>query len=83
MRTDAEKTGLIPTNYWRNFTLDQVSERIPYLVPDAEKWVREAYLNFYFEPRYILSRLRHLNSWDSIRKHFLAAGGLLFFRVQK
>lgn len=75
------KEGIITQDYWREFTLGKKKDRIPYLVPDADKWVKKCYWSFYLRPKYILNSLSRIRSWDSIEKHFRALAGLLKWEV--
>jgi anaerobic magnesium-protoporphyrin IX monomethyl ester cyclase len=78
----AVKDGIVNGDYWKEFTLGKRNERMPYLVPDAEKWIARAYRSFYFRPGYILKRLFKIRSLDEIKKHFCAAMGILSFRMK-
>lgn len=78
----AQREGLIDGDYWKQFTLGLRDDRLPYFVPDAEKWVRKAYRSFYFRPNYIVKRLFKIRSWDDVKKHIQAAKGLLSFRMK-
>lgn len=79
----AQKEGLIEGDYWKKFTLGLQNKRMPYLVPDAEIWLRKAYKAFYFRPSYILKRMVRVRSLYDIKRHLLAAKGLLSFKMKK
>jgi len=73
----AREEGLIKTDYWREFILGMRQDRMPYLMPEANRWVKKCYRSFYFRPQYILKNILNIRSWDSIKKHFRALRGLL------
>ncbi len=73
----ARKEGLIKGDYWREFTLGLREDRMPYLAPHADRWVKKCYRSFYLRPAYILKSISGIRSWDSIKKHFQALTGLL------
>lgn len=78
----AKEEGLISGDYWRELTLGLRQDRVPYLVPDAEKWIEKAYHDFYFRPGYILKRLSGIRNWQDVKNYFEAAKGLLCFRMR-
>jgi len=79
----AKTAGLIDDNYWRDFVLGKRSDRLPYLVPHADIWVRRAYRSFYFRPRFVAKRLLEIHSFSDIRRYLQAAGGLINFRMNR
>lgn len=78
----AKREGFINGNYWKEFTLGLRDDRLPYFIPDAEKWVRKAYRSFYFRPNYIVKRLFKIRTWNDVKKYVQAAKGLLSFRMK-
>lgn len=78
-----QKEGFIVGDYWRKFSLGLRDDRLPYFVPDAERWVRKAYRSFYFRPNYIAKRLFKIRTWDNVKKHVQAAKGLLSFGMKR
>jgi radical SAM superfamily enzyme YgiQ (UPF0313 family) len=48
---EAAERGLVSPDYWRDYVAGRVTERVPYLVPDAELRARTAYRRFYLRPR--------------------------------
>jgi len=76
----AVEQGLIKEDYWSNFTLGKVEERIPYFVADADKWIKKAYKEIYLSPGFIFKKLGKLNSWDSIKKYIRGAYGIIAFK---
>ena len=78
----ARQEGFVQGDYWREFTLGLTNDRLPYFVPDAEKWVRMAYRSFYFRPAYILKRLLRIGSWNDLYKDFKGLKGLLCFKMK-
>lgn len=79
----AVEKGLIDPGYWKDFVTGRRYDRAPYLVNDAEKWARKALWSFYFRPRYIVKRLRKIDSWDAFRKHAVGAYSFLRFKMNK
>jgi radical SAM superfamily enzyme YgiQ (UPF0313 family) len=78
----AQKEGLVPPDYWREFVLGLRQDSLPYLVPDAEKWIERAYRSFYFRLGYMFKRLAGIRSWDDVKNDFAAARGLLCFKMK-
>jgi len=62
MHEQAVKLGIMDKNYWRDFTLGKRSDRIPYLVKDADKWIDRAYKEVYFRPKFIFNKLMRMDS---------------------
>ncbi len=78
----AQKEGLVHGDYWGEFVLGLREDSLPYLVPNAEKWVRKAYRSFYFRPNYILKRLFKVRGRHYLKKYFDAAKGILCFKMK-
>jgi radical SAM superfamily enzyme YgiQ (UPF0313 family) len=72
----------IPEDYWKNFILGNQQVSMPVLVDGAERWIAEAYRKFYFNPVYIVKRLRHIDSWRQLKKHIQAVIALLFLKFR-
>ena len=53
----ARESGLVRDDYWKRFTLGKTSERLPYLVKDADVWAKKAYKEFYMRPGFVLKKL--------------------------
>lgn len=77
----AAKKGIVSGDYWRNFTLGRIKERIPYLVKDSDYWIKKTYRDFYFRPKFIFKKISSINSINSIKKMLDAFKGLLFFKT--
>jgi radical SAM superfamily enzyme YgiQ (UPF0313 family) len=77
-----QKEGIIHGDYWREFVLGLREDSIPYLVPDAEKWIRKAYQSFYFRPSYMLKILFKLHDWRGVKNYIDAARGILCFKMK-
>jgi anaerobic magnesium-protoporphyrin IX monomethyl ester cyclase len=63
-----EETG---RDWWREFMLSGVEVEVPrprcsMSEAEVERWIRLAYLRFYFRPSYILRALRRVQSWDEL-----------------
>lgn len=82
MEQSVEK-GLIDPQYWSKFTLGQQMESIQPLVPEADKWVRKAYRDFYLRPSKLLSQLFGIRSMDALMKGIKGLTGLVFFRMSE
>jgi len=76
----ALEDGIIKGDYWRDFTLGKTNKRLPPLAKDAEKWIRKAYLEFYFRPSFILKKLRKTNSFEVFKKNVIGALSILSMR---
>lgn len=78
----AEEEGLVEGDYWGDFTLGKRDDRLPYFVNDAEKWVRNAYKEFYLRPRFVLKKLWKMRSLDTMRKYIRGGYGIVFFEMK-
>jgi radical SAM superfamily enzyme YgiQ (UPF0313 family) len=50
---EAAARGLVSETYWQDYVAGRITERVPYLVPDAEQRARLAYRRFYLRPKRI------------------------------
>ena len=73
--------GIIGLNYWKDFVLDKTNERLPFLVEKADEWVRRAYREFYFRPKFILKKIFEIRSMDTIKKYINGFRSILFFEM--
>ena len=79
----ARRERLVTDDYWREFTLgNRKGQRIPYFFPDAEKWVKKAYMKFYLRPKFIFRKLIKIRSLGALKKHWLAFQGLFLFKMK-
>lgn len=76
------KEGIIKEDYWRKFTLGKVDYRFPYLVKDADEWVKKAYRRFYIRPKYIMRRIKSIKRWEDIRNSMAGLYGLIMFKME-
>ena len=83
LMTQAVEQGLMDPQYWSKFTLGQRVDPIEPLVPDAEKWVKKAYRDFYLRPSKIFSQLLGIRSLDDLIKSINALIGLLNFKMSE
>jgi radical SAM superfamily enzyme YgiQ (UPF0313 family) len=60
LHTEAVAAGAIAPDYWSRFVAGRFTERIGFLVPDAERRSREAYRRFYFRGAMIAPITRHM-----------------------
>lgn len=79
----ARKEKIIDIDYWHEFSSGQIRyQRIPYFIPDAEKWLKHAYRKFYFRPTYILKRLNKVRSLRDFKKCLQAFQGISKFEME-
>jgi len=71
------EAGLIDKEYWKKFSIGQRVGRMPFLVKDAEKWIKRAYFKFYFRPKFILNKIKKLDSLYSLKNQFNGAMSIL------
>jgi len=83
LMTQAVEQNLMDPQYWSKFTLGQKVAPIEPLVPDAEKWVKKAYRDFYLRPSKIFSQLLGIKSLDDLTKSVHALIGLLNFKMSE
>ncbi len=81
LHTLSVENGLIDADYWRNFTLGKEVGRMPYLIPDAEEWIKKAYRSFYLRPRFVFKKAKDLRSWSTFKKYCIGAWGLVRFNM--
>ncbi|MBF0207700.1 MAG: cobalamin-dependent protein [Oligoflexia bacterium] len=82
LEKNAIKLNMMPEDYWKDFILGKINYPLPPLVKGSEKWIKEAYRSFYFRPTYICGRLRHIKTFNQLKKHIQAAMALLVFKVR-
>jgi len=54
--------GLVDENYWLDFMKGKNDGRMDYLVPHTDKWIRRAYIEFYFRPSFIIRKIMNLGN---------------------
>lgn len=59
----------VDPDYWRNYVLGKNNDRIPYLIPDMEKWIRRAFRSFYGRPSFLIRKLLNVNVWWAAMKN--------------
>ena len=75
--------GFVSPDYWLNYAKGKSQcKRIPYFVPDAEKWMQRAYRSFYFRPAYIMRKIIKVKNIDELKKLAQAGLGLLSFKMK-
>lgn len=78
----AHEKGLMPDkNYWRRYTLGEIDDRIPYIFPGMDRWVKKAYMSFYLRPSFILRNLRKIRSPGDLKKYILGFYAILNFKM--
>lgn len=78
----AFELGKVPEDYWRDYTLGLRNDPLPFLIDDAEKWMKRAYWDFYFRPRVVFRNLKKIKNIDGFKKVFRAGKALLSFKLQ-
>lgn len=73
----AVKGKLIDKDYWLKFVKGEKVGRMPYLVKDAEKWAKRAYLQFYFRPRFIIKKIMKLTSVEVLKNYLRGAKAIM------
>ncbi|MBN1592941.1 MAG: radical SAM protein [Candidatus Coatesbacteria bacterium] len=76
----ARQGGLIKTDYWRDFTLGETNEKLPFFVKDADLWAKKAYKKFYLRPAFFIHRLKKMRSWQDLSK--AASAALMLMRMK-
>lgn len=71
------KDNLIDKDYWENYSLGKKVARMPYLVDDAEKWAKRAYRRFYFRPKFVIKKIKRLNSLEVLEHYYKGAKAIL------
>ena len=79
----AESEGLVDKHYWKEFVLGLRNDRLPYMVPDADVWVKRAYRSFYLRLAYIIRSLLKVRSLHDIKRYIQAAQGIVGFKVSE
>jgi len=69
------KAGIVDPDYWKRFIENRNTPRIPYLFTDADKWIKKAYREFYFSPRYVLKQVCKIRP-NTISNYFKAFRGI-------
>ncbi len=77
----AMQEGIIKGDYWREYTLGKRSDRIPFFVKDADKWVSRAYKKFFFRPKFILRQVGKLRNPRMFKKYVEAFFAITFFNM--
>ncbi|MBM3281753.1 MAG: radical SAM protein [Candidatus Diapherotrites archaeon] len=77
----AMQEGIIQGDYWREYTLGKRTDRIPFFVKDADKWVSRAYKAFFFRPTFMLRQVGKLRSPRMFKKYVEAFLAITFFNM--
>jgi len=79
----AVERGLIDENYWKEWVMGKRTDPLPFLIPDAEKWLRKAYSDYYYRPKYILKCLYNIRSTQDVWENLVAGSSMLLSRIQR
>lgn len=73
--------GIVNADYWKEFTSGLSRERMPFLVPDADRLCEKAYKEFYLRPSFVFKKIAKLRSYDQFRKYLRGGMALLRFKM--
>ena len=59
----------IDPEYWREYTLGLRQDRLNYLVPDMDQWIKRAFREFYSRPSFLIRKAFSGEMWRSVIKH--------------
>lgn len=77
----AMQEGVVKGDYWREYTLGKRTDRIPFFVKDADKWVSRAYKRFFLRPKFMLRQVGKLRSPRMFKKYVEAFIAITFFNM--
>jgi radical SAM superfamily enzyme YgiQ (UPF0313 family) len=79
----AVERRLIDKNYWREWVMGRRTDALPFLIPDAEKWLQKAYSDYYYRPKYVLKRLCNIRSPQDAADNLIAGTTMLLSKIRK
>ena len=79
----AVERRLIDKNYWREWVMGKRTDALPFLIPDAEKWLQKAYSDYYYRPKYVLKRLCNIRSPQDATDNLIAGTTMLLSKIRK
>ncbi len=79
---EAVKQGFVDSDYWTRFTLGEALPAIPPLVPNADKWVKKAYREFYLRPQKIVNQALSIRNVSDLRKNIDGFIGVMDFKMR-
>jgi len=79
----ALERGLIDENYWTEWVMGKRTDPLPFLIPDAEKWLQKAYSDYYYRPKYVLKRLLSIRSPQDACENLVAGSSMLLSKITK
>ncbi|MCK5022712.1 MAG: cobalamin-dependent protein [Candidatus Aenigmarchaeota archaeon] len=74
------KDGLTDENYWLDYMKGKNDGRMDYIVKDADKWAKKAYMEFYLRPSYIFKKIMTLKSPYDVMNNIKGAIAILRIR---
>lgn len=79
----AVQRGFLEESYWREWVMGRRTDALPFLIPDAEKWLQKAYSDYYYRPRYILKRVLSIRSPRDAMENLLAGSSMVLSKVRR
>lgn len=79
---EAVKQGFVDKDYWARFTMGEELPPIPPLVPDADRWVKRAYREFYLRPQKIVNQALTIRSLGDLKKNIDGFIGVMDFKMR-
>lgn len=79
---EAVKQGFVDKDYWARFTRGEELPPIPPLVPDADRWVKKAYREFYLRPQKIVNQALSIRSISDLKKNIDGFIGVMDFKMR-
>jgi anaerobic magnesium-protoporphyrin IX monomethyl ester cyclase len=71
----------IDKDYWKKITLLQKVDRMPFLVPNADKYTEQAFRQCYLRPRYIWNKVTSIRSLEQLKRYVTGGMALIKFRM--
>ena len=78
----ALELGLVDSDYWPQWVLGKRTDPLPYMVDDADKWVKTAFHEFYYRPGYILRHMLSIRTFKELSEGINVAKSLLSLKVR-
>lgn len=79
----AVEEGLVDPNYWKEYTLELRNEKLPYLIPNCQEWVKIAFRKLYSRLSYLIKKALELSTWKSVIKQPQLLKGRYFADINR